>query len=346
MKTISDIYEHRALRRENVISNVVRMELFVAYNNGMEIVGHLPEFDPTPCVDLFIRNQVDAFEAELIETHLVPCQKLLGNIGALLEEGRVLELENLSNVLRTRVIGSLEILVQNVADQSTTSFIIQKNLHDGDYDSGITVDIPPLARVGLSDTEMTTTGFQYGIVPDLLPLTDYHLSPPTQLRDVVEEDISSKCPPYFSAMDRSVVRSLTMGLDVGKLERVKAQVSAIIHSYSCQLQGMISSQRGSGVMDDVAFDAFMTMNPHDRRAMFRHLARLLVTCYCHNSWKVCLKGNIFGENPVDVADDNEETISPLAFTNFPFVKSKVLQITSQLESTKFRNMGNVTSTGT
>jgi hypothetical protein len=62
LKVLTEIYEHREMRRENETSNVLRMELFLAYNNGGEVVGALPDFDPTSCDNMFIKEHVDLFE--------------------------------------------------------------------------------------------------------------------------------------------------------------------------------------------------------------------------------------------------------------------------------------------
>jgi hypothetical protein len=255
IKHLSAIYKHRQTKRQHSKSNVLWMELFVAYTNGDQVVGHLPDFDPTWFVDMFVKEHVDSFEEWIVQSHFVPCQKLLGNLGALLKERRLVEFDKFSPYLRTWLIGSLEILVLYIAGTCGQSFIIQKSkLGHGAISDGITVDFPVSVQVNLSEHKRNQSGFDFGLEPCLLPLTDDHHGPPVFLSDIGPEDLSSKFPPYFSAMDRAVVRSLNMGMNVGKLERARAQVNAIIHHYSRQYQDT-DNVWNSGVMDDIAYDS-------------------------------------------------------------------------------------------
>lgn len=387
MKFLSYIYQHRRMRRNNARSNVLRLEVYVAFKNGDLVVGFLPHFDPTHCAELFNKKHVDAFEENIVQSHFVPCQKLLGNLGALLQEGRQVELEKLSPRLRTRICGSLEISALYVEGNYAQNFIILRNILREADDAGITIDLPISVQVNLSEVEKAQSGFDYGLPPQLLPLIDGQYGPTTSLlRDMRMEDLSSKSkfPPYFSTMDRSVVRSLNMGMNVGKLERAKAQVSAIIHHYSRQLQendnvgndnvgntgvmdendtvgndnvgnpGVMdendtvgNDNAGNlGVMDDIDYDLLMAMPRDDRLGLLKDLARLFVICYCHTTWELCIKGNVFGDNPDDVIHDAGHLVDPRAFENFPFVEREVTLISDQLPGeTRFVRKEDVTSTG-
>jgi hypothetical protein len=345
MKNLSEVYEHRQMKRQNAKSNVLRMELFVAYTNGDQVVDRLPDFDPTYFVDIFFKEQVDSFEERIVQSHLVPCQKLLGNLGAVLNENRKVEFEKFSPYLRTRFLGSLEISVLYIADSCGPSFIIQSSmLGHGAIHEGITVDFPVSFHVGLSESERNLSGFDFGLQPCLLPLTDNHNGPPMYLSAIAPEDVSSKFPPYFSAMDRSVVRSLNMGMNVGKLERARAQVNAIIHHYSHECLGT-ESVWNSGVMDEIPYDLLMIMNADDRLEMLQQFARIFIVCYCHSTWELCKKNKVFGDNPDKVVDDDGNLVDPLEFENFPFVERKVRDVTDQLEGTSFVRKDTITSTG-
>jgi hypothetical protein len=201
--------------------------------------------------------------------------------------------------------------------------------------------------VGLSERERNLSGFDFGLEPSLLPLTDNHAGPPRYLSDISEVDVSSKFPPYFSAMDRSVVRSLNMGMNVGKLERARAQVNAIIHHYSREIQDS-ANVWSSGVMDEIPYDLLMIMNVDDRLEMLEDLARIFIACYCHTTWELCKKNNVFGVNPDHFIDDEGHLADPLLFENFPFVERKVNVILEAQEgttTTKFVRKENITSTG-
>jgi hypothetical protein len=178
----------------------------------------------------------------------------------------------------------------------------------------------------------------------MLPLTDDHTRPPKFLSEIGTEHLSSKFPPYFSSMDRSVVRSLNMGMNVGKLERARAQVDAIIQHYSRELQEN-ENPWNCGVMDDIAHDQLMTMSPENRKGLLKDLARLLVICYCHTTWELCKKHNVFGDNPDLVLNDDAHLVDPQDFENFPFIERKVTDISNQLGDTRFVRMEDVSSTG-
>jgi hypothetical protein len=344
LKALAEIYHHRSMRRTNANSNVLRIELFVAYKNGEKVVGSLPHFDPSFCVDLFHKKQVDDFEKRIVTSHFNPCQKLLGNIGALLQEGRQLDMAKFPSHIKTRITASLEISVLYVVGNIQESFIIQRNILREAVDAGITVDIPISAKVNLSEVERAQYGFDYGVQPCMLPLTDDHTRPPKFLSEIGTEHLSSKFPPYFSSMDRSVVRSLNMGMNVGKLERARAQVDAIIQHYSRELQEN-ENPWNCGVMDDIAHDQLMTMSPENRKGLLKDLARLLVICYCHTTWELCKKHNVFGDNPDLVLNDDAHLVDPQDFENFPFIERKVTDISNQLGDTRFVRMEDVSSTG-
>jgi hypothetical protein len=193
---------------------------------------------------------------------------------------------------------------------------------------------------------MATTGFQYGIRPCMLPLTNYHVVAPKTRNEIDEDDVSSKFPPYFNPMDRSVIRSITKGrLDVGQLENWKSKANDVLHHCSRTLQGIpIADSQPVGVMENIPYPIFLTMSKLQRSLMLRHLARLLVTCYCHNQWKICVNHNIFGNDPDDLRYENGRTTSPLGFDIFPFMERQVHGIVSQLSGTKFKAKGNVTAT--
>jgi hypothetical protein len=135
-----------------------------------------------------------------------------------------------------------------------------------------------------------------------------------------------------------------MGMNVGKLERARAQVNAIIHHYSRQYQDA-ANVWNSGVMDDIAYDLLMTMSVDDRMEMLEQLAWIFIICYCHTTWELCKKNNVFGVNPESVIGDDGDLVDPLDFANFPFVERKVRDILDQLEETSFVHKDNVSSTG-
>jgi hypothetical protein len=348
MNYLTEILDHVKMRREHQPSNVVRMELFFAYHDGICNVDQYPDFDPTECVDMFLKKEVYDFEAKILKTHLDPCKKLLGGIGAASTEDRLLELHKYSPELRTRLLGSMEILVQYVADQSPNTFVIQKNLMTGIRRSQLpsTVDLPPRVRVHLSREERISSGFQYGIYPDLLPLSDVNTAPPRRLADVHEGDFSMDFPPFFSGADRSVFRSLSKGrVNVGMLERAKAQVDKMILNCPFDVQRTRPDYNAS-LMHVVDYSFLMRMDYGKRLTFLKHLARLVIVHYVHTTWQVCVKGKIFGPTPpleVDVGDG--VMVSPLEFSFFPFVKEKVTKITAIIPSTNFVDGGTVSSTG-
>jgi hypothetical protein len=352
LQSLTEICNHVKMRRRHQPKNVVRVELFIAYSDGIQNVDQYPDFDPTQCVDLFSKEQVDDFEFKMIDTHLKPCKKLLGGIGAVVEEDRLMELHEYSPALRTRVIGSLEILVQYAACHSPTSFIIHKNLpvYQEENDPPMTVvDLPRRVRLELSTQERRSSGFQYGICPDLLPLSDMVFYPPRILSEIDANQFSVKFPPFFSAPDRSVIRSLTKGgVNAGMFERAKAQVDTIILNHPFVLQN-IRGDYNASVMHEVDFPYLMGITSEQRLDFLRHLARLVVLYYCHNTWQVCLKRNVFGVNPpAYIADGLGTNTSPLEFQNFPFTRSRVSYIKQRVDSTLFVNAGTepLTSTGT
>jgi hypothetical protein len=344
MTSLGEIYDHRRSRRANVNSNVLRIELFVAYMNGEDVVGSLPHFDPTSCVEMFNKQHVDAFEESIVQSHFVPCQTLLGSLGRLVEQGRLPDFDYMSSALQTRAIGSLEIAVLYVAGNFGHSFIIQKNILSQALDRGITVDIPPSVKVNVSELEKSKSGFQYGILPSLLPHSDDFTAPPLYLHDITALDISSKFPPYFSAMDRSVARSLNLGMNVGRLERTRNRVDAIIHRVSRTLQDN-DSALDSGVLDDMAYDLIMLLPPSDRLSLLEELARLLVICYCVSTWEIFKKGKVFGNNPENIINEEGEEADPEDFENFPFVERRVNWIMEQLEETRFVRKDDLSGSG-
>jgi hypothetical protein len=345
MKHLSRIYKHRGYARQSATSNIVRMELFVAYTNGNEVVDRLPDFDPTDFVDMFDKYQVDCFEDRIVQSHLLPCEKILGNLAELEKEGRRVQFEKFSPRLRTRVLGSLEIAVLYVAGTYATGFIIQRNvLRHGAIDDGITVDFPVSVQVNLSELERKQTGFDYGLVPCLLPLTDDNTGPPVSISQVLPADLSSKFPPYFSASDRSVVRTLNMGMNVGRLERARAQVNSMIHCYS-RIHQNLPNDMDSGVMDDIAYELLVLMSADERLEMLDELARILILSYCHTTWELCMKHKVFGVNPEVYIDDDGFEIHPLEFENFPFVERKVREIKAEITGTSFVRKDTCTSTG-
>lgn len=352
LEKMNEVYHHSELRTENATSNVVRTEFFLFFNNWPDNPDEIPIMDPTSTVDEFSKEDLDSFESVIIKTHLDPINQFLGGIRAAMAEGRSLELDKFSGALKTRVIGSLEILLQNLCDTSINRFVIQNNLRGMESNvNGMTVDIPPCARVPLSEREVSLTGFQYGIMTSLLPLMKVNRTPPSTRSQVTEEDHSSKFPPYHSLTCRSVVKSLVMGLDVGKFEQARAHVDTILHSHSHRMKGTGEEEPDVwGVMDVIDFDPFVTMSMDDRSVLLSDLARLLLTYYCHTTWKVSIKRKIYGDDAhnTPLLDDNLESVSMNDFDIFPFTESKVIEINQYLENGgKFRKMRPflVTSTG-
>jgi hypothetical protein len=353
LEQMNEVYRHSETRRENATSNVVRTEYFLFWQNWPDNPSEIPIWDPTSTVDVYSKADLDSFESIQIETHLVPINKFLGGIRAALAEGRSLELDKFSGALKTRVIGSLEILVQNLCDTSLNGYVIQNNLRQMESnDNGMTVDIPPCARVALSEREVLLTGFQYGIVTSLLPLMKVNRTPPSKRSQVTDEDHSSKFPPYHSLTCRSVVKSLVIGLDVGTFEHARAHVDAILHSYSHKMKATGEEEPAWGVMDSIDFDPFVTMSPDDRADMMLDLARLLLTYYYHTTWKVGLTHKIYGaevhDSPPELLDEHMEPVSMNAFDVFPFMESKVIEINAYIDNQgKFRKKRPfiITSTG-
>jgi hypothetical protein len=104
MKSMKQIFDHDCVRRTNSKTlKSVRLEMFVAYNNGDQFITNLPNFDLTVCADLFGKVEVNWFLNEVMDTHLNPCVQLFESMGALLANGEWLLLEGMSPALRTRV---------------------------------------------------------------------------------------------------------------------------------------------------------------------------------------------------------------------------------------------------
>ena len=353
VKEMKEIYDHDRFRRTNSkASSPVRLELFVAYNNGDEIVSNLPNFDPTVCADLFDKIEVNRFMNEVMDTHLNPCVELFERMGALLANGERLLLDSLSPALRTRVIASLEILVQNLANRSLKSFVIQHKLLavDQGYENGLSVDIPVNVRVSLSPVELAQTSFKYGVQPHFLPLLNHPRMPPKKLVHIRDVDFPSGFPPHHSAFDRAVVRSLAMRIDAGRLENAKSQVKFTLHLHSLKLKqiGVVEGGRKIGVMDDVDFEPFVRMTAVNRLNLLKVLARLLVTQYCFNMFKVGVREEVFGPDSTPIPNARGEQMSVNHhFHLFPFVERKVKFYTSRWGSTKFeRYTGIYTTIGT
>jgi hypothetical protein len=350
IKSMKQIYDHDRDRRKNSkTSSPVRLEMFIAYNNGDQFIGNLPNFDPTVCADLFDKAEVNRFVNEVIDTHLNPCVQLFERMGALLANGERLLLEGLSPALRTRVIGSLEILVQNLADRSLKSFVIQHKLLavDQGYESGLSVDIPVSVRVSLSDQELSHTSFKYGVMPQLLPLLNLPRVPRKKKVHIRDLDFPSGFPPHHSEFDRAVVRSLSMRLDAGRLENAKAQVKFALHRFSLKLKqiGVVDGGRKIGVMDDVDFEPFLRMTVVSRVNLLKVLARLLVTQYCFNMFKVGVKEEFFGPDPPPLINATGQEMSVNHhFQLFPFIERDVKFYTSQWGSTKFERYTGIFTT--
>jgi hypothetical protein len=132
------------------------------------------------------------------------------------------------------------------------------------------------------------------------------------------------------------VKSLVTGLDVPAFEHARAHVDAIIHSHSHKLKETVDEEPAWGVMDAIDFEPFVTMSPDHRAALLGDLARLLITYYYHNTWKVCLMHKIYGDechnNPPEVFDEHGVSGSMNDFDCFPFLDSKVNQVTQFLET--------------
>jgi hypothetical protein len=185
-------------------------------------------------------------------------------------------------------------------------------------------------------------------MPHLLPLSHHYRLPKKKLSQIGDDDYSSLFPPHYSGYDQSVIRSLTTRLDVGKLERAKARVNLTLHHFSLNLNPNAVAEHGHriGVMDNVDLDPFLTMGVGIRVNVLKVLARLLVTHYCHNTFKVCVKGMVYGPDPQQVETPNGAVMSVYDnFHQFPFVESKVLFFKSRWGQTKFKKRsGTVTTT--
>jgi hypothetical protein len=113
---MNEIFRHKGARRSREVHNIVRIEIFLVYNNEGISISALPDFDPTACMDMFESKLVNDFEDEVVRTHLVPINKIFHDVGQLADENQVLHLDDSMGSIKTRIIASLEILVAYTDD--------------------------------------------------------------------------------------------------------------------------------------------------------------------------------------------------------------------------------------
>jgi hypothetical protein len=353
LQLLNETYQHMFDRRTRETSNVVRIEIFLLYNNVDTPIGHLPLFVPTDCVQMFNKAHVNDFERKMVDTHLQPINKIFHDIGRLAEENRVLSFDSLRVQLRNRIIASLEILTGIVDNVIKSPGIIQKNILE-EYSAfiGITMDIPHQAREPLTPDEKQRTGFNYGVSACLFPQMPTHgipiRNPPRSLHQIVALNAARisghrtrpfNFPVFFSAMDRLVARSLSPGLNIGMLEGMKAQAKAFIIKAVGDDPGMV------GMMDEPRYNELTACSFSKRHHLLRKLSRLLIMYVCHDAWKQLVRDKIFGANP-DFESVHEPTYSLSSkFEDFPFVEEKIAKYTEHVPGTKFEKKSTITSTG-
>jgi hypothetical protein len=141
-----------------------------------------------------------------------------------------------------------------------------------------------------------------------------------------------------------------MRIDAGRLENAKSQVKFTLHCHSLKLKqiGVVEGGRRIGVMDDVDFEPFVRMTVVNWLNLLKVLARLLVTQYCFNMFKVGVREEVFGPDSTTIPNARGEQMSVNHhFHLFPFVERKVKFYTSRWGLTMFeRYTGIYTTTGT
>jgi hypothetical protein len=309
---------------------------------------------------MFSKELVDAFELKIVQTHLPPINTMFGEVARLAEENRVLSLETQRAYIGTRVLASLEILTGYADEAIGHTGIIQKNMREGMYQyMGITMDIPHGARVPISDEEKLTTGFSYGVLPELLPVLSGEIfrTPPMNLSQITEGNRLSHLsfPVFFSAMDRSVARLLSNGTDVGMLQGLKNQAKVLIMLAVRQADGNMVPVNKVGMMEDLPFASLLTCDVGIRFRLLKRLSRLLIMCICQTTWKQLVKDKVFGVNPIfdtngvldNESDSDGENMDGLSydFKDFPFVEQKVQEYMTRVGGTKFVKKELVTCTG-
>jgi hypothetical protein len=128
LNLMNEIFLHKGARRSREIHNIVRIEIFLVFNNEGISISALPHFDPTSCMQMFESKLVNDFEDEVVRTHLVPINKIFHDVGRLAEENQLLHLDDSTGAIKTRVIASLEILVVYTDDAIGNEGTIQKNI--------------------------------------------------------------------------------------------------------------------------------------------------------------------------------------------------------------------------
>jgi hypothetical protein len=352
LQLLNETFEHMFDRRTRETSNVVRIEIFLLFNNLATPIGRLPLFVPTDCVQMFNKASVNEFEWTMVQTHLQPINKIFADIGKLAEENRVLSLDSFRVQVRNRIVASLEILTGIVDSVIKSPGIIQKNIleHYSRY-IGITMDIPHQAREQLTPDEKLRTGFNYGVHAYLFPQMQNHVpirKPPRSIHQIaarIADRISGQrtrpfdFPVFFSAMDRVVARSLLPGLNVAMLEGMKAQAKAfIIHAIG-------DDPCSVGMMEEPSYEKLIARDFRVRHRLLRHLSRLLIMYVCHDAWKQLVRAKIFGENPNFESVPEPTSKLSREFEDFPFVEEKIAMYSQHVPGTKFVKKSTITSTG-
>jgi hypothetical protein len=364
---LSQTFHHRRERRNSLHSpNVVRIEIFLAWNmkndaGQMVTISHLPNIDPTVCIECFDKKALNHFEDEFVKSHLEPIEKLLGKMSHLLEVGRNTDYQRqFSAPLRTRLLASLEILIYSADDSLGRRGVIQKQMYAMLDEGCVSMDIPHKVRVVLSVEERQRSGFRYGVLPIMFCLHDNSMVPtPPYLSQVGSEHLlSSHFPKYYSTLDCLLCRSLCHhSIDVGMIERGKAMIRCIINSICDYVlreeeDGISDISRITpdfGVMEVPDYAVLLRCSAKVRIHMFSMMARLMIISVCQCMHKQLVKDGVFGSNhglPTEAVDGTTNGLS-LAFKDFPFVMDKVKQYTDKLgDKTLFLQKGNaITSTG-
>jgi hypothetical protein len=352
LEVMNEIFVHRDARRRSEISSVIRIELFLVFNNDGVPIGSLPPFDPTYCVDLFHRDLVDNFEAAILVAHLDPINKTFCGLRDLVNNQQLLTFENLGEVCRCRILASLELLMSYTDDVLGNCGIVQKNLRLHHSDTfGITMDIPHSARVPLREEEKLCTGFSYGVDGDLLPLVSYDLKirPGRTLEEVTRYEAHKfmAFPACFSTVDRSVARALSVGVNVSSLEGMKAQIHIQIEKAVRQSKGLPRTPPRLGLMHVLDLQSLITCPAEVRLALYRKLSQLLIMSICHVTWKEMLKDKVLGAS-ADLENASAQQGTDRfgeSFRQFPFDDHSIHQYINYVEGTKFVTKNPVSNTG-
>ena len=363
---LSELFYHRIERRSYMRSpNGIRFEFFLVWNTKddagqMVSISHLPDFDPSACIEVFDMKALNRYEECFVTNHLDPIMKIFNNLIHLLATGSIADFQGLSAPLRTRLLASLEILANSADDSLGGRGIIMRQMYTVANGGTISMDIPRLVRVPLTEHERNLSGCTYGVLPEMFPLAKGPAYKPPAYHSAVEtEDVSNYFPKHFTALDRLLCRSHCKDFDVGMFERGRALIRHMLHE-CCQLIRWQQNSTGDGeeqspfvcpvlgVMEAPDYEALLSCNYEGRRILLSNIARVMIVFVCYCTHKQLVKDKVFGldhgltlgdvepdaddDDSLDDndtgSDDNEVGLS-LAFKDFPFTLEKVDEYTTR-----------------